>query len=238
MFPAVVRLVVPLLVISGALGASTITFGLGTNLAPSYTFTRTDTPVAGSEYPGTSVTVPAGPYSGWLGANITADTAAFFCISFLETANYGGTYSGTLTTPTTQRQLEAAYLSSEEYVFLGNTENVALHEGPISMAIWQIMDPTAGDVPRDPAAQSYVNAAIAEYNAGYLTSAEFTNTKIFVPTDPAIQSFMMVAPSVVPLKSAQNDSQVPEASAWTLVAGGLLLVFLGRWRRRDFTREP
>jgi len=201
---------------SRLLPADTILFGLLGDPNQNYTFTRTDTPNPGSEYPNWQVTVPSGPYPSWLGADTPADQGDSFCISFLLTANWGAQYSGTVTMPSTPAQLEAAWLGSVLYGEGGFNANLDTEKGPIAMAIWQLLDPTPGDVPRDPAAQPFVTEAVNLYNSGYLQPNLFPNTKIFVPSNSSIQTFMLDAPAV------------PEPTTVVLFACGLALIALGR----------
>ena len=72
---------------AGLAAASTITFGLGGDPNQYYTFTPDGAPA------GVTDTEPVGPYPGWLGENTAADSNLLFCITFLKTANWGGTYS-------------------------------------------------------------------------------------------------------------------------------------------------
>ena len=150
----ILKLAAMLLAFSTLASAAGIMFGLAGDPNQNYLFTRTDTPVPGTEYPrpGMSVTVSASPYPGWEGQNITADDGYFFCISFTLTATFANSYSGVLFAPTRQGELEDAYLSTEVDVNGGQNASLALKDA-ISMAIWQLNNPKPGDVPRDPAAQ-------------------------------------------------------------------------------------
>ncbi|HWB86983.1 MAG TPA: PEP-CTERM sorting domain-containing protein [Bryobacteraceae bacterium] len=209
-------------VLSGILCANTVILGLHGDPNQNYTFTRTDTPVAGSEYPNTVVEVPAGPYPVYIGSDIPADQYGVFCIDFLKTANFGASYPGTLISPSAQTELEAAYLASILAGYGGESANTNLYQGPISMAVWQIMDPTPGDVPRDPAAQPFVTLAQNAYASGSLLPADFPNTLIWVPNDPGIQRFLTVVPEA---------PEVPEPGSIGLMAGGVLLIALGCCRK-------
>ncbi len=179
-----IRLAAAMIACAGLAAASTITFGLGGDPNQYYTFTPDGAPA------GVTDTEPVGPYPGWLGENTAADSNLLFCIAFLKTANWGGTYSATVIAPSTAQQLQAAYLAAE-LVSLGGQHATLAEKGAISMAIWQITDPTPGDVPRDPAAQSYVNQALHAYSSGMLSAADFPDSAILVPTDPAIQEFLI-----------------------------------------------
>jgi hypothetical protein len=208
------------------LSADTIQFGLAGDPGQNYTFT----PIGAAA--GVTDTEPVGPYPGWLGQDITADDSFFFCITFLKTANWGASYSGTTIAPSTAQQLEAAYLGAE-LVSLGDQNATLAEKGAISLAIWQITDPTPGDVPRDPAAQSYVTAAGDAYSSGAITAADFPNTLIFVPSDPAIQSFMIASPGSATFTTLfEESSGVPEPGTVFLILTGGGLIGLSRARRK------
>ena len=215
-----IRLAAILIAFGCLAGANSITFGLGGDPGQYYTFSPDGAA-------GTTSTEPVGPYPGWLGENIPADDDYFFCMTFLKTATWGGTYSGTTILPATPQQLEAAYLGSE--LFSMGDQNATLAEkGAISLAIWQVMDPAPGDVPRDPAAQSYVTSAVEAYNSGRLNPAEFANTRIFVPNDPSIQTFMV---------AAESSPSVPEPETLILVGVGTGLILLSRLHRSRQKRD-
>lgn len=203
--------------------AGTITFGLDGDPGQNYTFVPIGAPN------GVTDTEPAGPYPGWLGQNIPADAGYFFCISFLKTATFGASYDGTITTPSTLEELEAAFLGAD-LVSLGGQNAPLAEKGAISMAIWQITDPTPGDVPRDPAAQPYVTAAQNAYATGNLSAADFPNTTIFVPDNTGIQTFMLAAAESLPGKSISGNelSATPEPTGIVLIVTGLCLICLSR----------
>ncbi len=204
--------------------AGSITFGLLNDPHQNYTF---QTP--GGQY----VTDPVGPYPGFLGANVSGDLFGFFCIDYVKGANWGGTYSGTLYNigdaipgKSLQQQLEAGYLSDALYQLGGSSASTSLYQGPISFAIWQIMDTTPGDVPVDPAAQPWILQAQNAYNSGTLHAANFSQTLIFVPDNPSIQDFMTLSPDPIPPSSA------PEPASIALAAMGATLIGLSQIRRR------
>jgi len=204
-----------MMLLAGLASADSVMFGLGGDPGQYYTFTPVGAPA------GVTDTEPAGPYPGVLVENNSADNNFFFCITFTKVAYWGASYEGTLIAPTTQPQLEAAYLASELYN-LGDQNAPLSVKGAISMAIWQITDPTPGHVPVDPAAQPYVAQAQAAYNAGKLTPAQFTSSKIFVPNDPSIQDFML---------SAAQLTATPEPGTIALMLTGLGLIAISRLRR-------
>jgi hypothetical protein len=215
------------LVVFTALGsASTILFGLGADPNQNYSFS----PVG--SLPGVIDTEPVGPYAGWLGQNVSADDNFFFCITFLKTATWGDSYAGTLITPSTPQQLEAAYLGAELQSLGGPNASLA-QMGAISMAIWQVTDLTAGDVPRDPAAQPYVAGAVNAYNRGTLSASDFPNTVIFVPNDNSIQEFMMEGASNPSFAQLQAESgSVPEPGTTTLFLAGAGMLGISRMLKR------
>jgi PEP-CTERM motif len=212
------------------LRANTTLFGLLGDPGHNYTFTRSDSP-------GGQVTDPVAPYPGWLGANVAGDQYGFFCIDYLKGATWNTSYSGSLYHVTdaipgkTQEQLvEAAYLSSTLNSMGGLQADTTLYQGPISFAVWQIMDPTPGDVPVSPAAQAYVQQAQHLYQLGQITAALYPNTLIFVPDNTGIQDFMTLT------------AAVPEPGTVALFAIGLGLICLGSIRvgrlKRDACRYP
>ena len=217
-----IRLAVAMIACAGLAAASTITFGLGGDPNQYYTFTPDGAPA------GVTSTEPVGPYPGWLGENTEADSNLLFCITFLKTANWGGTYSASIIAPFGAQQLQAAYLAAE-LISLGGRQATLAEQGAISMAIWQITDPTPGDVPRDPAAQSYVNEALHAYSSGRLSAADFPNTAILVPTDPSIQEFLIAGPSNPIFSALQTQiSGVPEPGTPFLLLGGACLMGISR----------
>ncbi|MDR3700539.1 MAG: PEP-CTERM sorting domain-containing protein [Candidatus Sulfopaludibacter sp.] len=222
-----IRLAAAMIACAGIAAASTLSFGLGGDPNQYYTFT----PIGAQA--GVIDTEPVGPYPGWLGQNTAADSNLLFCITFLKTANWGGTYSGTTAAPSTPQQLQAAYLGAE-LVNLGGGHATLAEKGAISMAIWQITDPTPGDVPRDPAAQSYVADALHAYSGGMLSAADFPNSLILIPNDPSIQEFLVAGASnpVFPTLQLQSEiSGVPEPGTIVLLLAGAGLIGINRWRR-------
>jgi hypothetical protein len=175
---------------------------------------------------------PAGPYSGYLGAHTPEDLYSFLCIDYLKTATWNTTYSGfvygiaDVVPGKTQAQLvEAAYLTSKLMWLGGSSASTSIYQGPISFAVWQIMDPAAGHVPIDAAAQSYVLEADNAFRSGAISVANFSSARIFVPDNPSIQSFLTV--------SAQDySSAVPEPATAAFVAMGVVVFGIKRLRKR------
>jgi hypothetical protein len=193
---------------------STTTFGLLGDPNQNYMFARADSPV------GAVVSDPVGPYPGWLGSNALGNLYGFFCIDYLKTANWNTSYTGQVYTmqdsipgKTEAQLVEAAYLSDKLFWLGGSSASTNLYQGPLSFAIWEIMDPTAGHVPADPASQVYILDAQQAYASHMITAANFPNTRIFIPDNTSIQEFMTLSPGV------------PEAGSLSLVVGGLLVVW-------------
>ena len=169
--------------------------------------------------------INVGPYP------VTLDSvpALVFCLNDDKTASWGGSYTGTVHTPNTPAEEEAAFLASYA-LFKGAPSSTAATvntvEGPISMAIWQIMG-TLGTTPPDPAAQQYVNLAQYAFSAGLITQNFLNSVFVFVPTDTSIQRFI----SAVSMP-AMDIAATPEPGTMLLFATGILLVGLGRYHRR------
>jgi hypothetical protein len=219
-----------------ALRAGTILFTLLGDPNHNYTFARTDSPS------GASVTDPVGPYAGYLGPQTPQDLYGFLCIDYLKTANWNTSYSGfvygvaDLIQGKTQAQIvEAAYLTTKLMALGGSQANTNTYQGPISFAIWQIMDPTAGDVPRAAAAQPYVQEAQTAYLSGSISAANFPNVRIFIPDNPSIQSFITATGPSVSMEAAAT-SGVPEPGTVALIVVGLALLAVGRIRRTKVPR--
>jgi hypothetical protein len=206
--------------LAAPLPGGTISFRLLGDPGQNYTFTRSD--------PGNPQVIydPVAPYPGWLGTDASHTFYGFFCVDYLKTATWDTTYPGVdygvqdvVPDKSTEQLVETAYLSDLLFHLGGSAADTSLYKGPISFAVWQIMDPTPGDVPVDPAAQAYILEAQQAYASGAITAADYPYTRIFVPNDPSIQDFMTVTEGV------------PETGTLSLLAGGLLLV-LGKLRLR------
>jgi hypothetical protein len=204
--------------LAAPLPGGTISFRLLGDPGQNYTFTRSD--------PGNPQVIydPVAPYPGWLGTDASHTFYGFFCIDYLKTATWNTTYPGVdygvqdpIPGKTEAQLVEAAYLSDKLFRLGGSSASTSLYQGPISFAVWQIMDPTTGHVPVDPAAQTNILEAEQAYTSGAITAADYPNTRIFVPDDPRIQDFMTLSEGV------------PETGTLSLLAGGLLLV-LGKLR--------
>jgi hypothetical protein len=171
--------------------------------------------------------INVGPYP------VTLDSVSgyAFCITESLTAVWGTSYGGTVVSPTTRAQEEAAFLASYA-LYDGLPGSNSSLEGPISYAIWEIMTPTlTSSLPSSVvlAAEPFVSMANYAYTAGLITPAFLTSVKIFVPTDPTIQSFVMAVNNSTTL--TMDHLATPEPSTVLLFGAGLLLVGMSRYRR-------
>jgi hypothetical protein len=219
------------------LKAAAIHFTLLGNPNQNYPFTRSDSPS------GATVREAAGPYLGYLGARAPENLYAFLCMDYLKTANWNTSYSGfvysvadAIPGKTQAQVVEAAYLVSKLMSLGGSAASTSVYKGPISFAVWQLMDPVAGHVPVDPAAQRYVLEAQNMYQSGSISAVSFPHARIFVPNNPSIQSF---------LTSSAEDftSEVPEPATLACAAIGVALIGIGGWKKtraenRNAQREP
>jgi hypothetical protein len=166
-----------------------------------------------------------GPYQGTLtGSN----AINFFCMDFTLTANFGVSYPGTVVSPTTQQEDEAAFLASYslyEGAPSSTQSEVNSVEGPISFAIWQIMG-TLGNTSRDPAAQQYVQTAQYAYSHNFIPQAYLSSVLIFQPNNNSVQRFITAIPDNAMVASVLS-SAVPEPGTTFLIGGALVLLALG-----------
>jgi hypothetical protein len=208
--------------------------------------------------PGGGGTVPAGPYAGTL---TNSSITLFFCLDGNLSANWDTPYNGTDAPPSGQAQEEAAFLASlmlyeaaqDGITVASNGTNESLTttgsmsiatfvntvEGPISMAIWQIMGslPTQdGITGNDPAAAPFVALAQAawtnllQYPSNPLMVAFNSKVMVFAPAS-STQSFVAAYSD-----SALISAATPEPGTMLLFGTGALLIALGCARR--LARRP
>jgi hypothetical protein len=167
--------------------------------------------------------IPIGPYITYLsGSGFDNSLAYTFCYDFNSPTNVGTVYAGTLEVRTDTATMEATYLI-HELNSLGLINAPLATRGAISMAIWEIMNPssTTGSTPfpGDPAAQPYELAALNAVTGGSWTAADSARYPTWVPNDPSIQRFGMVL-----------TDPTPEPA--TLALMGFGMIGLGVLRRR------
>jgi hypothetical protein len=176
-----------------------------------------------------------GPYAATLGDD---PAALVFCMDLHIDTYLRTTYEGSLSAPQTQLEQEAAFLASYA-LYLGAPSGglVNLVEGPISMAIWQIMG-TMGATPLDPAAQSYIELAHSAYSNNAITPAFLTGVSIWTPNQQGSAQRFVTANSddstiLGALGGTQSAglSEAPEPGTLVLFGTGILLMAVSRIRR-------
>jgi hypothetical protein len=146
--------------------------------------------------------IPVGPYITYLNGSGFDNTLAYtFCYDFDSPTNVGKAYPGTLEVRTDTATLEATYLI-HQLDTLGLINAPLATRGAISMAIWEIMNPSSttgsAQFPSDPAAQSYELTAANAVAGGSWTTADSARYPTWVPNDPTIQRFGMVTMDPAP----------------------------------------
>jgi hypothetical protein len=191
----------------------------------SYTYYDSD----GNEH-----TLPTGPYPSTLSDGSYGSGVEVFvmCYDINIDAYVGDTYAGIMVLPTTPAEIEAAYLQNELANDGGFYADVNTISGPISMAVWQLMDPSS-QVPTpfalDPAAAFYVSQAEDAYLSGTWTQADAANYAFWEPTPITMtQRFGFVygqAPQ-------PGDITNPEPGSLVLMAAGFAVVLVLRRKRQ------
>jgi hypothetical protein len=218
------RTVIVLLWLAAATISSAATIILTTDGNPInyHTYTYTDDN-------GVQHTANVGPYpvvlsGGSYGGGIPSNA---LCFDINIGVLFGTSYPGTTKPPDTIAEIQAAYLLDKLASLGGYSADVQTVAGPISMAIWQLMNPSSHNpapFAQDPAAQSWVDQAVYAYSIGLWTAADAAAYVVWLP-DPlgSTQRFGFLEGPPPPV--------VPEpASAIQLVAGLGLLLAIGKKR--------
>jgi hypothetical protein len=183
--------------------ADTILLTLDSNFAPPdyefYSYTSTSGTAENN--------IPISPYITYLSGGPYNKTQVYsFCYDFNSPTNVGTAYSGSFVTATDTATLEATYLINQLNGD-GLMKASLATRGAISLAIWEIMNPSSttklAKFPSDPAAQPWEAAAAKAVSQGTWTAAYSSRYPLWVPSNPSIQRFGIVF---------QNEAPVPEPS--------------------------
>jgi hypothetical protein len=184
------------LALSAAAHADSVTITLDSHFSsPDYAFyTYTDT--AGA----VQSNVPVGPYMATLnGGGYNNVAVMVFCYDMKAETNVGTAYTGSvepvtaMSPPTSSEVLDSTYLINELMDDGGINAPLATR-GAISLAIWEIMNPTSTTkstpFPTDPAALPYEADAAAAVADGSWTAADADQYETWMPDNIAsIQRF-------------------------------------------------
>jgi MYXO-CTERM domain-containing protein len=176
--------------------------------------------------------IAVGPYLASLNG---APDLSVFCLDLHIGTGVQTTYAGGLTTPSTEAEDEAAFLAAYS-LYLGSPSSlptiVTNVEGPVSLAIWQLMG-TMGDTKPDPAAAPYIQFAQYAYSHDLIPTTFLATVSIWTPDQLGSQQRFMTA--------VRDDSMIetalPEPGTAAFLGTGVLLLALGgavaiRRRRR------
>jgi hypothetical protein len=188
--------------------------------------------------------VYVGPYTDMF-SNYYGDNASFpaFCLDLNVNTTIGSSYPGTLytvdsyagvdtvatgaTNMSLQQAEEVSFLASYAlYLEAQDPANVHAVEGPIQMAIWQIMG-TLGSTSADLGAETYVSTAQAAYLSNLITP-DISHFSIWAPQHLGdTQRFVIAVEDEHMIRSA-----IPEPGTVIFLGTGVLLMALSRIRRR------
>jgi hypothetical protein len=162
-----------------------------------------------------------GPYAATLGND---PNFWVFCLDLHLDTYVGATYDGNMSSPQTPAEQEVAFLASYA-LYLGAPSGGLVNnvEGPISMAIWQLMG-TMGPTAPDPAAQPYIELAQAAYSDDLITPEFLSAVAIWTPSPEGSSQRFVTA--------IRDDSvildAVPEPGTLVFMGSCVVLLALGR----------
>ena len=171
-------------------------------------------------------TIVPGPYLATIGG---VQNLLVYCLDLHISTPVGTTFNGYLTHPSTPAEDEAAFLAAYSLTLgapTGSPTTVQNYDGPISMAIWQLMGTltqNGSSTPPDPAAQYFVLLATTAYNSGQISSSFLNSVNIWNPGTPG-------SPSVAEQRFIVATT--PEPATLVFLGSGLLLIALSQIRRR------
>lgn len=205
--------------------------------ADTYNFVLTGTGAGNYTYTVNShnYTVAAGPYKADL-TDTTTNTVSHllvFCLDENKTSQYNTTYPGTYDAPVGANEAEAAWLAAYSLTQGAPSSNSTVIknlEGPVSMAIWDLMG--TRDTPLPSAAAPFVTLAQNAYSSGAITPLFLSGAKVFNPAGNS-QRFVVANATNFTLTPPNNQVATPEPATLAMIGGGLLLVVLGRRGRRQ-----
>ncbi len=165
--------------------------------------------------------VPVGPYMATLNGGGYHNAAVLvFCYDMNAETSIGTAYSGNvvpitgLSGLTTEEVMESTFLI-HELVNDGGISAPLNTRGAISLAIWEILNPTSTTkstpFPTDPAALPYESQAATAVADGSWTATDADQYLTWMPDDTDIQRFGVIPPS-----------PTPEPGTWVLTGLGLL----------------
>jgi len=183
--------------------------------------------------------IPVGPYIANLNGGGYNNSAVYlFCLDYFSPTDVGTPYSGNVepivdfSDPEFTELMQASFLMNELQV-LGGINAPLAERGAISMAVWEIMNPSSNTgetpFPADPAAKPWEALAASEVSSGMWTVADTAEYPVWVPdaSNPNVQRFGLVI---------QGVSPVPEPGGLIMGASALLGIWVlrrGPGRRRS-----